>query len=255
MGKLDNKVAIVTGATSGIGRETAILLAKEGDSVTFTGRNKDEGQETLNLISQYSNKSMFIPHEVADEDNWLDVIKKTKEKFGKIDILINNAGQFFLKPILETSLEDFNQICSVNIDGAWLGMKHCLKEMNDGGSIVNVSSLMGQMGLPDAAGYCASKGAVTSMTKAAALEVANRNIKINALHPGVVWTPMVGGGDDGSEDLKSFFELETPLREVGLPKNMADAILFLCTTEYLTGSDLNVDGGRLADGAMGSNAT
>ena len=78
MGKLDNKVAIVTGATSGIGRETAILLAKEGASVTFTGRNKDEGQETLNLISQYSNKSMFIPHEVADEDNWLDVIKKTK---------------------------------------------------------------------------------------------------------------------------------------------------------------------------------
>ena len=87
------------------------------------------------------------------------------------------------------------------------------------------------------------------------IPVFGRNIKINALHPGVVWTPMVGGGDEGNEDLKKFFELETPLREVGFPKNMADAILFLCTTEYLTGSDLNVDGGRLADGAMGSNAT
>lgn len=255
MGKLDNKVAIVTGATSGIGRETAILLAREGAAVVFTGRNKDAGKETGDMISQFSPKSMFIQHEVSDEDNWIEVVQKTKKKFGPIDILVNNAGQFFLKPILETSLDDFNQICSVNIDGTWLGMKHCLKEMNDGGSIVNISSLMGQMGLPDAAGYCASKGAVTSMTKAAALEVAGRNIKINALHPGVVWTPMVGGGGDGSDDLKSFFELETPLREVGLPKNIADAILFLCTTEYLTGSDLNVDGGRLADGAMGSNAT
>ena len=194
-------------------------------------------------------------HDVADENNWIEVIKTTKDHFGSLDILVNNAGQFFLKPIMETSLDDFNQICSVNIDGTWLGMKHCLPEMNDGGAIVNVSSLMGQMGLPDASGYCASKGAVTSMTKAAALEVADRNIKINALHPGVIWTPMVGAGSDGDNDLKSFFELETPLREVGLPKNMADAILFLCTTEYLTGSDLNVDGGRFADGAMGSNAS
>ena len=255
MGKLDNKVAIVTGATSGIGRETAILLAKEGASVVFTGRNQDAGKETAEMIAKYSTKSLFISHEVANEDNWIEVIKKTKDHFGLIDILVNNAGQFFLKPVLETTLDDFNQICSVNIDGTWLGMKHCLKEMNDGGSIVNVSSLMGQMGLPEASGYCASKGAVTTMTKAAAIEVAHRNIKINALHPGVVWTPMVGGGDEVDDGLKGFFELETPLREVGLPKNMADAILFLCTTEYLTGSDLNVDGGRLADGAMGSNAT
>ena len=197
---------------------------------------------------------MFIPHEVADEDNWLDVIKKTKEKFGKIDILINNAGQFFLKPILETSLEDFNRICSVNIDGAWLGMKHCLKEMNDGGFIVNVSSLMGQMGLPQGAGYCASKGAVTSMTKSVALEAAKRKIRVNALHPGVIWTTMVGGGEDGDENLKNFFIQETPIRMVGLPEHMADAILFLCASNYITGTDINVDGGRLADGSMGSHA-
>ena len=255
MGKLDRKVAIVTGATSGIGRETAILLSQEGASVVFTGRNIDAAEETSSLISREGGKSLFIKHDVSNEDNWIEVIKTTKDHFGSLDILVNNAGQFFLKPIMETSLNDFNQICSVNIDGTWLGMKYCLPEMNDGGAIVNVSSLMGQMGLPDASGYCASKGAVTSMTKAAALEVANRNIKINALHPGVIWTPMVGAGSEGDNDLKSFFELETPLREVGLPKNMADAILFLCTTEYLTGSDLNVDGGRFADGAMGSNAS
>ena len=255
MAKLDNKVAIVTGATSGIGRETAILLAQEGASVIFTGRNKEAGEETGKIILKEGGKGIFVQHEVANEDNWKLVVNTAKEHFGLIDILINNAGQFFLKPLLDTTLEDFNEICSVNIDGTWLGMKHCLAEMNDGGAIVNVSSLMGQMGLPDAAGYCASKGAVTSMTKAAALEVADRNIKINTLHPGVVWTPMVGGGEGGSEDLKNFFILETPLREVGLPKYMADAILFLCTTEYMTGSELNVDGGRFADGAMGSNAS
>ena len=255
MGKLNQKVAIVTGATSGIGRETAVLLSKEGASVVFTGRNKDAAEETSKLISKEGGKSLFITHDVANEKNWIEVVKTTKDHFGSIDILVNNAGQFFLKPIMETSLDDFNEICSVNIDGTWLGMKHCLSQMNDGGAIVNVSSLMVQMGLLDASGYCASKGAVTSMTNAAAIEVADRNIKVNALHPGVTWTPMVGGGDDGDNDLKSFFEIETPLREVGLPKNMADAILFLCTTEYLTGSDLNVDGGRFADGAMGSNAS
>ena len=255
MGKLDQNIAIVTGATSGIGRETAVLLSREGANIVFTGRNRAAADETKNLITKEGGKCLFVEHDVSDENNWMEVVRKTKDNFGSIDILINNAGQFFLKPIMETSLDDFNQICSVNVDGPWLGMKYCLPEMNDGGAIVNVSSLMGQMGLPDATGYCASKGAVTSMTKAAALEVAKRNIKINALHPGVIWTSMVGAGGDGEDDLKAFFELETPLREVGLPKNMADAILFLCTTEYITGSDLNVDGGRFADGAMGSNAT
>ena len=152
MGKLDKKVAIVTGATSGIGRETAILLSREGASVVFTGRNKDAADETSSLIAKEGGKSLFIKHDVANEDNWIEVIKTTKDYFNSLDILINNAGQFFLKPIMETSLKDFNQICSVNIDGAWLGMKYCLPEMNDGGAIVNVSSLMGQMGLPDATG-------------------------------------------------------------------------------------------------------
>ena len=117
MGKLDQKVAIVTGATSGIGRETAILLSREGASVVFTGRNKDAAEETSDLISKEGGKSLFIQHDVADENNWIEVIKTTKDHFGSLDILVNNAGQFFLKPIMETSLEDFNQICSVNIDG------------------------------------------------------------------------------------------------------------------------------------------
>jgi NAD(P)-dependent dehydrogenase (short-subunit alcohol dehydrogenase family) len=184
----------------------------------------------------------------------LSVVKETKKVYGSLDILVNNAGQFWIKPLADTSLEDFSEICSVNINGTWLGMKHGLSEMNDGGAIINVSSLMGQMGLPEGTGYCASKGAVTSMTKAVALETAKRKIRVNALHPGVIWTPMVGGGEDGDEGLKNFFIQETPIRMVGLPEHVADAILFLCTAEYVTGIELNVDGGRLADGAMGSHA-
>ena len=133
-------------------------------------------------------------------------------------------------------------------------MKHCLDRMNDEGAIVNVSSLMGQMGLPQGAGYCASKGAVTSMTKSVALEAAKRKIRVNALHPGVIWTTMVGGGEGGDENLKNFFIQETPIRMIGLPEHMADAILFLCASNYITGADINVDGGRLADGSMGSHA-
>ena len=182
------------------------------------------------------------------------MIQETINSYGSIDYLVNNAGQFWVKPIADTSLDDFKQICSVNIDGTWLGMKHCLDQMNEGGAIVNVSSLMGQMGLPEGAGYCASKGAVTSMTKSVALEAAKRKIRVNALHPGVIWTSMVGGGEDGDENLKNFFIQETPIRMVGLPEHMADAILFLCTSDYITGADINVDGGRLADGSMGSHA-
>ena len=254
MGKLNKKVAIVTGATSGIGRETAVLLSREGASVVFTGRNKDAAEETSRLILEEGGKSLFITHDVANEDNWVEVVKATKDHFGPIDILVNNAGQFFLKPIMETSLDDFNQICSVNIDGAWLGMKHCLSEMNDGGSIVNVSSLMGQMGLPDASGYCASKGAVTSMTKAAALEVADRNIKVNALHPGVIWTNMQAGARGATGENQNAISPDemvppgVPLGRVGKPEDIANCVLYLASDEanYVTGAEFTVDAGMTA---------
>ena len=256
MGKLDKKVAIITGATSpGIGRETALKLSSEGALLIVTGRNQEEGKITTDLVTSQGGVCKYIKHDVSSEENWIQVVQETVNTYGSIDYLINNAGQFWAKPIAETSLEDFKQICSVNIDGTWLGMKYCLNEMNDGGAIVNVSSLMGQMGLPDGTGYCASKGAVTSMTKSVALEAAKRRIRINALHPGVIWTSMVGGGENGDEDLKGFFAQETPLSMVGLPEHMADAILFLCFAEYITGADINVDGGRLADGSMGSHAS
>jgi len=255
VGRLENKIAIITGATSvGIGRETALRFAREGASLTVTGRNEKAGQETADMVIKEGGKCLYIQHDVSSEDNWINVVDKTLDAYGSLDILVNNAGQFWVKSIADTSLENFNEICSVNIDGTWLGMKHCLERMNNGGAIVNVSSLMGQMGLPDGAGYCASKGAVTSMTKAVALEAAEKKIRVNALHPGVIWTPMVGGGEHGDESLKNFFIQETPIRMVGLPEHVADSILFLCTAEYVTGIELNIDGGRLADGSMGSHA-
>ena len=147
MNRVKDKVAIITGATSvGIGRETALRLSREGALLIVTGRNQEEGKKTEDMVINQGGKCKYIKHDVSNEENWKEVIQETINIYKSIDYLINNAGQFWIKPISETSLDDFKQICSVNIDGTWLGMKHCLDKMNDGGAIVKVSSLMGQMG-------------------------------------------------------------------------------------------------------------
>lgn len=250
MGLLDGKVAIVTGATVGIGRATAILLAKEGADVVATGRRKDKGAETLKLLKAAGGSGLFVQQDVASEKDWKKVVKKTIQTYGRIDILVNNAGTFFVKPIEETELEEMQYLQRVNVEGPFLGAKYCVDEMikAGGGSIIIVSSLMGHIGVPNGTAYCASKGAATHLSKALAVEFAAHNIRVNALHPGAIDTEMMVAFTGGLDVMHQLIIDETPLKLWGQPDDMAQNILFLASDEsrYITGTEFNIDGGRNA---------
>lgn len=251
---LKDKVAIITGATKGIGRSTAILFARSGAKVIATGRSEDAGAETAAMIQAEGGEGLFIRQDVTSEADWEKVCDLALSRFGGLDIVVNNAGVFMVKPIEETSEDDFDWIYRTNVEGTFLGIKYgfdAMRKTGRGGSIVNVSSLMGQVGFPGASAYCATKGAITGLTKSAALEGADitPQIRVNSLHPGVIWTEMITDQFGGDEALQQAFIDETPLKMIGRPEHMADAIAYLASDQssYVTGSELTVDGGRGAD--------
>ena len=253
-GRLADRVVIVTGATKGIGRESAKLLAREGAKLACTGRDTDDGASVVAEITAEGGRAIFVPHDIASEADWRTVIARAEGELGGIYGVVNNAGAFFVKPLAETTGADFQGIYDVNVQGAFLGVKlgfEAIARAGAPGAIVNVSSLMGQVGFPGAIAYCATKGAVTGLTKTAAIEGAamRPRVRVNSLHPGVIWTPMITGqfGDDPA--LADAFAEDTPLKMIGLPEYIADAILFLISDEaaMVTGAELTVDGGRGAD--------
>ena len=251
---LKDKVAIITGATKGIGRSAAILFARAGAKVIATGRSEDAGAKTAAMIEAEGGEGLFIRQDVTSEADWKTVCDLALSRFGGLDIVVNNAGVFMVKPIEETSEDDFDWIYRTNVEGTFLGIKYgfdAMRKTGRGGSIVNVSSLMGQVGFPGASAYCATKGAITGLTKSAALEGADitPQIRVNSLHPGVIWTEMITDQFGGDEALQQAFIDETPLKMIGRPEHMADAIAYLASDQssYVTGSELTVDGGRGAD--------
>ncbi len=254
MGKLSGKVALVTGGNRGIGRAAAVLLAKEGAKVVVTGRDTGAGAETEGLIRAAGGEGVFMPQDVTSEADWVRVARDTVERFGGLDIVVNNAGAFLLKDTTETTEAEWDQIFDINCTATFLGVKHgmaAIAKTGRGGAIVNVSSLMGLVGYPQNAAYCASKGAVTGLTKSAAAEGAMLapQVRVNSLHPGVIWTEMITSQFGDDKALSDHFASETPLKIIGLPEYMADAILFLASDDssYVTGAALAVDGGRGAD--------
>jgi NAD(P)-dependent dehydrogenase (short-subunit alcohol dehydrogenase family) len=252
-GRVEGKVALVTGGASGIGASCAERLAQEGAKVVLTDIQDHKGEEVAHALG---GEAVYLRHDVTDEDAWIGVIGEVKARFGRLDILVNNAGIGLGAPILEMSLADFRRQTAVNLDGVFLGVKHAIPLMRQGGggSIINMSSVAGLKGAPGLAGYCATKGGVRLFTKAVALEcaAAQDGIRLNSVHPGIIETPIwttivdpAATGANAPPDLDAMSAMVVPLGVKGAPEDIASGVLWLASDEsrYVTGAELVIDGG------------
>ena len=262
MGRLDGKVALVTGAARGIGAACAQVLAREGAKLLCTDVREDEGEAAVAALQATGGEAIFAAHDVTDEAAWERMAALAVKRFGALHILVNNAGVAPAgAPIEELTLESWRRTVAIDLDSVFLGCKYGIRTIkhHGGGSIVNISSIMGFVGLANAADYNASKGGVRILTKVAALECAEAkyNIRVNSVHPGYIDTPLVrsavqkgavlghfGGANEGLEYLR----MQHPIGRLGEPEDIAHAVLFLASDEssFVTGTELVVDGGYLA---------
>lgn len=242
----DQKVAIVTGGSSGIGRVTAIALAKRGVKITVAARRVKEGEETVRLVKEAGSEGIFVKTDVANEDDIRSLVERCTKSYGKLDYAFNNAGiEEIMTSFTDQKSEIFDQIMNVNVKGVWLSMKYEILEMikTGGGAIVNNSSVAGIMGFPQVPIYIASKHAVLGLTKSAALEYAKSGIRINAIAPGGVVTDMAKRvfGDNHLETLTSMH----PIGRIADPEEIANAVVWLLSDKasFVLGHTLIVDGG------------
>ena len=248
---LRGKVAIVTGGTSGIGRDTAVLFAKAGAKVVVAGRREAEGKETIDLIRAAGGDGLLVTTDVSRAADVRALVEKTVEKFGRLDVAFNNAGiEGSWSPIAEQSEEDWDSTIDINLKGVWLCLKYEIQQMlkqGGGGVIVNMASVAGFIGSAGAATYCASKHGVIALTKSAALETARNGIRVNVVCPAVIETPM-GERLWGAPAAKKFALSLHPIGRFGTPQEIANAVLWMCSdgASFMTGQSLVLDGGFLA---------
>lgn len=253
MGRVDGKIAIVTGGASGIGRATAKLLAAEGARIIITDVNAERGAEAAEEIG---GEARFLPQDVSSEEEWPHVLKTTVDAFGGLDILVNAAGIGGTGEPQDpenVTLEEWRRINSVNLEGVFLGCKYAMKVMREsgGGAIVNISSLAAMVATAPISAYGAGKAGVRQFTKSVALHCARAGygIRCNSVHPGVIDTPMVEAmflqaGDD-REKIKSSILRRIPLGRLGKPEDVAYMVLYLASEEsgFVTGAEFVIDGG------------
>lgn len=252
MGKLDNKVALITGGSGGIGKETAKRFLQEGANVALVDINEDALNDTKSELDDYD-KVKTIKADVSSETDVEHYIQETINEFGTIDVFFNNAGiEGKIAPIIEQKIEDFDQVLMVNTRGAFLGLKYVLPVMmkNQGGSIINTSSVAGLDGGENLAPYVISKHGISGLTKSASLEAAPSNVRVNSIHPAPANTRMMrsiekGTDSDNPEGAKDSFTSSIPLNRYGETEDVANLVLFLASDEskFITGAQYRVDGG------------
>jgi len=251
---LKGKTALITGGGTGIGKATARLFAEEGASVIITGRTQETLDEAIREISNTENEISYEVCDVSIESECIRTVQNTVDKYGRIDILFNNAGVCYRASTHETSIELWDETFDVNVKGVYLMSKHTLPHMirQGDGSIVNNSSILGLKASPAGfAAYSASKGAVNQLTKSMALEYADRGIRINAVCPGTIYTPMMDKlfeeWGDRSLGVKRYVSVH-PIGRLAQPEEIAHAVLYLCDdrVRFITGTLLSVDGGMSA---------
>src|SRR5215467_4495008 len=247
MNRLKDKVALVTGAALGLGRAMAVTMAREGARVVVTDLRDADGADAVTEIEKAGGAGRFFHHDVTKEEDWSKVIDDTLAAFGRLDVVVNNAGIALPGDVEKASFADWRKLMSCNLDGVFLGTKYGIlgiKKGGRGGSIINISSIEGLVGDPNLAAYNASKGGVRLFTKSAALHCAKTgsDIRVNSIHPAYIWTPMVDKGL-GEAARKALIALH-PVGHLGQPEDVAWGVVYLASDEskFVTGSELVIDG-------------
>jgi 3(or 17)beta-hydroxysteroid dehydrogenase len=255
-GRLTGKIALVTGAASGIGLATTRMFISQGAAVVMSDINSEAGEAEAKSLRSSGGAVIFVAHDVTSEPSWIATIAAVRTAHGRLDILVNNAGVGTGGSIEDATLEEWRQIHAVNADGPFLGCKHgigLMKKNGDGGSIINISSVAGIIGAPQLAAYCASKGSVRLLTKSVALHCARKGygIRCNSVHPSYTDTPMVNGMVEQHrtpDRYREALEGASPMGRLGQADDIAGAILYLASDDakFTTGAEIVVDGGLTA---------
>lgn len=255
MNRAKEKVALITGGAKGIGEACARLMAKEGAAVAITDVDIEQGSLLAEAINCNGGAALFLEHDVGDESAWRRVVDQVVGRFGRLNVVVNNAGLGIGGDVEHATLDDWRRLMRVNLDGVFLGTKYGVQTLRrfGGGSIVNLSSIEGLIGDPNLAAYNSSKGGVRLLTKSAALYCAKAgyNIRVNSVHPGYVWTPMVENYLKASGDVaggRRMLDALHPIGHIGEPIDVAYGVLYLASDEskFVTGAELVIDGGYTA---------
>ena len=248
--QLENKVAAVTGSSLGIGRSIALAFAREGASVAINYRSHpEEGQEAVEEIEKNGGKAISVQADVSEPDGVKRLIEQTVNEFGRLDVMVNNAGIEQKIPFLETPLEAWEKVISVNLTGVWLGCQEAARQMvsqGNGGRIINVSSVHEDLAMPTNSPYCAAKGGVRMLMRTIAVELAPHGITVNNIAPGAIETPINKNLDEHPEQRQELLK-EIPLGKIGQPEDVASMAVYLASdaSSYSTGSTFFVDGGLI----------
>ncbi|WP_391121060.1 SDR family NAD(P)-dependent oxidoreductase [Psychrobacillus sp. L3] len=244
MGKLQDKVAVITGGASGIGAATARLFVSEGAKVVLVDLNEEKGKAFEEELKILNAEALFVKANITSEEDVADIFKQAVETFGKVDIVFNNAGIGRVHSSHDLEYAEWRNTVNVDLDGVFLVAREAIREMlkTGGGTIVNTASMYGWVGSPGSAAYNAAKGGVINLTRSLALEYAEQNIRVNSLCPGFIDTPII------PEESKQVLASMTPMKRLGQAEEMAKAVLFMASDDssFMTGNSLTVDGGYTA---------